>query len=134
MKGHAYQPLRVIVENARKNGVDVDVFISTSTGIESIVGRTDSKDSGSKCGIMVNGFVVNTLNPLRVKPNHETYGNVGYADMTWNPSTAVAFIAELVKANKASTAETAETAVVETAETATVSEKPKRIIRKKRSA
>lgn len=133
MKYHAYNPLRFAVETARKNGVDVDVFISTSTGIESIIGRIDSRNSGSKCGITHNGKVIVTSNPLRVKPETMDYVTVSYADMVWNPSTATSFIAELIKANKETVPPVIETETSETKPKTVETEKPKKIIRKRRA-
>ena len=136
MKHHAYNPLRVVVETARDKGIDVDVFLSTSIGIVSIVGRIDTKDSGSKVGITVNGYVVNTLNPLRPKPNYEDYGTVSYMDMTWNPSTATTFIVGLINSNKSTVPETVPETVTETVpETVpeTVKETRKVIRRKKKA-
>lgn len=81
----------------------------------------------------VNGYVVNTLNPLRVKPSHEKYDTVSYADFTWNPSTAVAFISELMKVNKETVPPVIETETSETKPKTVETEKPKKIIRKRRA-
>lgn len=111
MKGNAFQKLWLTASEAVNRGIDVVVYISsTATGLTSILSRqyTDTRDSGSKCGITVNGSVVNTASPIKSRPVYEEgQDKVSVLDLTWNPETACSFLATLIAQHKTAAVEQA---------------------------
>lgn len=143
MKGNAFQKLWLTVSEAVTRGIDVAVYISsTATGLTSILSRqyTDTRDSGSKCGITLNGGVVNTASPIKSKPVYaEDQERISILDLTWNPETACAFLSTLIAQHKTAAVEQAKVAEAQ-AEQAKVEEAQKTVekrlpkIRRKKSA